>query len=75
MSCDCKPDIMRFFTYAHLPDHLKIVSKVFADAANEVLERTYPGAEQSTALRKLLEAKDAAVRAALHPPVKGADHE
>lgn len=56
------PDIMQFFTYAHLPPHLQSASKPFYDLAHVIL--CLPNnAERSVALRKLLEAKDAAVRA------------
>jgi hypothetical protein len=57
--------IMRYFAYTHLTDSLQQVSKPFCDLAQYV-EVTLPdGPEKSVALRKLLEAKDAAVRAAL----------
>lgn len=57
--------IMKFFEYSHLPQKLQDVSKPFGDLA-KVLESTLPpNAETSTALRKLLEAKDCAVRATL----------
>lgn len=57
--------IMQFFSYGHLPTHLQMVSKNFHDVA-EILVSTLPrNAERSVALRKLLEAKDAAVRAAI----------
>lgn len=57
--------ILRYFVYDHLPMKLQEVSKHFADTA-ETMEAILPrGPEKSTALRKLLEAKDAAVRAAL----------
>lgn len=65
--------IMQFFSYAHLPPDLQEVSKVFADAANEVLRLTPRSAERTVALRKLLEAKDAAVRAKLAKPVPWRD--
>lgn len=56
--------IEQFFAYAHLPPHLQEVSKPFADLAATVL--TLPrNPERTVALRKLLEAKDAAVRAKL----------
>ena len=56
--------IEQYFTYKHLPEHLQEVSKPFADLASFVL--TLPrNAERTVALRKLLEAKDAAVRARL----------
>jgi hypothetical protein len=57
--------ILRYFEYEHLPENLKNVSMQFSDLAN-LMENILPkGPEKSVALRKLLEAKDAAVRAAL----------
>lgn len=65
--------ILRYFAFEHLPAKLQIVSRPFCVLAREI---TDPGsvyflprnAERSVALRKLLEAKDAAVRAAVPPP-------
>jgi hypothetical protein len=57
--------ILRYFHYAHLPDDLRKVSGPFCDMAKRVVERLPRNAERSVALRKLLEAKDAAVRAAV----------
>jgi len=65
MNDTSRPAVMKFFAYSQLPEHLQKVSKPFGELAETILEVTNPGAEQSTALRKLLEAKDAAVRAAL----------
>ena len=59
---------MRYFEYEHLPVHLQKVSKPFNELAYLILSTTVSCAEQSVALRKLLEAKDAAVRAALDMP-------
>lgn len=59
--------ILRFFAYEHLPQHLQLVSKPFGDLANKLCVEIQAGAERSVALRKLLEAKDAAVRAVVHP--------
>ena len=60
------PSLLQFFEYDHLPDHLKSVSSKFYDMAH-VLARTLPdNPESTTALRKLLEAKDCAVRAVLY---------
>lgn len=56
--------LLRFFEYEHLPPDLQEVSKPFADLANHVALGP-ENAETTVALRKLLEAKDAAVRAAL----------
>ena len=57
--------IMKFFEYAHLPAHLQAVSKPFGDMAAQLNDQLPDGPEKSAGLRKLLEAKDAAVRAAL----------
>ncbi|MFC8124646.1 hypothetical protein [Streptomyces sp. NPDC057302] len=59
------PPILRYFTFGHLPEHLRAVSAPFADLANQLVEALPPGPELSVALRKLLESKDAAVRAGL----------
>jgi len=57
--------IMQFFAYEHLPEHLREVSQPFADLAKEIHAGLPRNPERTVALRKLLEAKDAAVRAAL----------
>lgn len=57
--------LLRYFTYAHLPPHLQSTSKIFADAAGALEDLLPAGPEKTTALRKLLESKDCAVRAAL----------
>lgn len=57
--------IIQFFSYAHLPEHLQDVSRPFAQLANVIVTTLPRNAERSVALRKLLEAKDAAVRARL----------
>ncbi len=63
-----KTPIMRYFEYAHLPERLQLVSKPIGDLAAE-MDRALPdGAEKSAGLRKLLEAKDCLVRAALDLP-------
>lgn len=55
--------IMQFFAWQHLPPHLQAVSQPFGELA-EKIEATIPrNPERTVALRKLLEAKDAAVRA------------
>lgn len=56
--------ILKFFTYNHLPDKLRLISQPFGDLAALVMQLPR-NEERSFALRKLLEAKDAAVRAAL----------
>jgi hypothetical protein len=57
--------IMQFFAYEHLREDLKAVSKPFGDMAYHLVDSLPRNAERSVALRKLLEAKDAAVRSAL----------
>jgi len=57
--------LMQFFTYGHLPQHLQEISKRFSDIAEFILKELPENQEQTTALRKLLEAKDCAVRARL----------
>lgn len=58
--------IMRFFEYDHLPEFLQGVSRPFCDLANTLVNNPdLDGPELTVALRKLLEAKDCAVRAAL----------
>lgn len=55
--------ILQYFGYAHLPPHLSEVSSWFHDLAHAVVDHLPRNPERSVALRKLLEAKDAAVRA------------
>lgn len=57
--------ILRYFHYAHLPASLQRQSKPFAELVRAIVDRTPRNAERTVALRKLLEAKDAAVRAML----------
>lgn len=55
--------ILRFFHYSHLPPVLQVSSKPFCDLARHIVETLPRNAERTVALRKLLEAKDAGVRA------------
>lgn len=55
--------ILQFFAYEHLPPHLQAVSKPFGDMARQIVDTLPRNPERTVALRKLLEAKDAAVRA------------
>lgn len=63
--CDA---MMRYFEFQHLPPKLAQVSRHFYTVADLVRNTVPPGAEKTACLRKLLEAKDAAVRAALDIP-------
>ena len=60
-----KDRMLQFFDYEHLPDHLKRVSKEFALLAYWMVDNLPQNAERTAGLRKLLEAKDCAVRARL----------
>lgn len=56
--------ILRFFAWQHLPPFLQEISKPFEVLASHIMQLPR-SAERTVALRKLLESKDAAVRAAL----------
>jgi hypothetical protein len=58
--------MLQFFVYDHLPAHLQVISQAFSDLAHEVANTLPRNPERTVALRKLLEAKDCAVRAALY---------
>lgn len=77
--------ILEYFTYEHLPPHLQGISRPFCELAYALAEGDnsakggnvttghgpLSGPELTVALRKLLEAKDCAVRAALaHAPTE-----
>lgn len=56
--------LLKFFECGHLPARLQIIVGPFAELAKTVASGPQ-NAETTTALRKLLEAKDCAVRAQL----------
>lgn len=58
--------MLQFFTYEHLPAHLQEVSKPFCGLAQYIVDHLPQNPERTVALRKLLEAKDCAVRALLY---------
>lgn len=55
--------MLQFFEYSHLPPHLQAVSKPFGELAQKMVTDLPSNAERTAGLRKLLEAKDCAVRA------------
>ena len=57
--------ILQYFSYRHLPPPLATVSAQFSTLAEFIVDHLPRCAERTVALRKLLEGKDAAVRAAL----------
>lgn len=59
--------MLKFFAFDHLRLDLQEVSRGFADLAHHLVDIVPAGPERTVALRKLLEAKDAAVRAVVIP--------
>lgn len=55
--------LMQFFAYDHLPEKLQAISKPFGTLAQHLCDTLPDNQERTAALRKLLEAKDCAVRA------------
>lgn len=58
--------MLQFFEHAHLPIHLAAVSKPFCELAGVIARELPRNPERTVALRKLLEAKDCAVRAFIY---------
>ena len=57
--------LLQFFAYSHLPAHLQEVSAPFHALADTIIKALPRNAERTVCLRKLLEAKDCAVRSML----------
>lgn len=57
--------IIKFFAFSHLPEKLQEVSAPIGILAQKMDQDLPDGPEKSAGLRKLLEAKDCFVRAAL----------
>lgn len=57
--------IMQYFAYSHLPERLQAPSKACAELAMQIMDTADRKPERTVALRKLLECKDAYVRAML----------
>lgn len=57
--------MLKFFAYEHLPEKFQAVSKPFCELARTVVDTLPGGPERTVCLRKLLEAKDCAVRTKL----------
>jgi ferritin-like protein len=55
--------LLQFFAYSHLREDLRETSEQFAELAQRIDIKLPDNPEKTTALRKLLEAKDCAVRA------------
>jgi hypothetical protein len=57
--------ILKYFEYTHLPFHLQEWSRMICIVAQDLDAKLPDCAEKSAGLRKLLEAKDCFVRAAM----------
>lgn len=57
--------LLRYFEWSHLPERLQGFSAPFAELAREIVDSLPDGPELTAGLRKLLEAKDCIVRAAV----------
>ena len=57
--------LMKHFAYRHLPTHLQVISRPVCQLAGQMVIALPDGPELTAGLRKLLEAKDCLVRAAL----------
>jgi hypothetical protein len=64
MDMDTEP-LLQFFAFEHLPAHLQAASAPFSTLAHHLVDNVPRNPERTVALRKLLEAKDCAVRAVL----------
>ena len=60
--------LLRYFAWEHLPEDLQAVSRPCGELALQLVDQLPDGPELTTGLRKLLEAKDCFVRAALDLP-------
>lgn len=63
---ETNPPLLKFFSHAHLKEgKLRDMSAAFTEFAGALAEAMPANAEATMALRKLLEAKDCAVRSLL----------
>ena len=62
---DATRQLLRYFSFTHLPAELQAISKPCWTLAMAMVDALPDGPELTTGLRKLLEAKDCFVRACL----------
>jgi len=67
MATPAQEPLLQYFEYNHLREDLQETSKVFHDLAHKLVDELPRSPERTVALRKLLEAKDCAVRAKIYP--------
>jgi hypothetical protein len=65
-ACETEEPMLQFFAYRHLSINLQLVSKPFCELAYTLVHTIDRNPERTVALRKLLEAKDCAVRAVFY---------
>jgi hypothetical protein len=58
--------MLKFFAYEHLRPEYQEISKPFGELAQWIVDTLPQNPERTVALRKLLEAKDCAVRARVY---------
>lgn len=63
---DSPEPMLQFFGWEHLPEDLRQISKPFQILAEHLVQTLPRNPERTVGLRKLLEAKDCAVRAKLY---------
>ena len=57
--------MLRWFVFGHLPPHLQPISQSMKELADKLDQILPEGPEKTAGMRKLLEAKDCFVRAAI----------
>lgn len=62
--------MIKWFAFDHIPESLQKVSAIFNGVAAWMMTNLPPGPEATEAMRKLLESKDCAVRAAIESDQK-----
>lgn len=67
MTAEGTDRLTKYFTTTHLPEHLVGIGNVYVAVASALNLILPPGPERTVALRKLLESKDAAIRAQAYP--------
>lgn len=63
---EAQEPMLQFFAYQHLPINLQLISKPFCELAYRLVHSLTRNPERTVALRKLLESKDCAIRAAIY---------
>lgn len=58
--------LLQFFDYFHLPPQLQAISMTFWEVAHNLVVQVPRNPQRDLALQRLIEAKDAAVRAVLY---------